>query len=291
MFDPRYPRYPRHRRHRRRLTRRHGTEPIVLGTLALTLTVLLGGCASYAVPGRGADMGTFGLTEEERRDRTSVSIQSALDRQPAARFPAAMAIVRVQAPGYSSHTAHGHGRGRYSVLTTRDIETDQHLERLARLPMVQGVAPVNRLLLSDKLQSDREVRHAAARRDAELTLVYTIDTRIHVGDVSSPLDTITLGFLPHKKAHVTTTASAVLLDTRTGYVYAVTEHAARHNQWANTWTTEAAVEQSRLKTERDAFDGLVTEFEGVWPSVVNRYALGGKPGIRNMKYETSTKHE
>lgn len=63
--------------------------------------------------------------------------------------------------------------------------------------MVDGVSPLNRLLLPQHLNSDRSLRQSAARLHADVLLVYTFDTDIYVGDGTSPTDFMTLGFLPH----------------------------------------------------------------------------------------------
>ena len=85
-----------------------------------------------------------------------------MEAKPLAAFPASIAVVRVQASGYQSQTAQGYGYGNYSVVTTRDVEKDDCMERLEKLPQVAGIAPIGRLLLTPHLQSDMELRQAAA---------------------------------------------------------------------------------------------------------------------------------
>jgi len=83
-----------------------------------------------------------------------------LDKKPLATFPASVAVVRVQGPGYAPQTT-GWGRGAYSVITERDVESEQDVEKLDKLPQVRGVAPINLLLLPEMLQNDFELRQAA----------------------------------------------------------------------------------------------------------------------------------
>src|SRR5687768_1452141 len=93
--------------------------------LAATLTLAAAGaagCASYATPGGPADLGVMGVRPQLAADRaaqTDVTMQEKFDRKPLARFPTAVAVARVQAPGYRSRTASSYGRGAYSVVTTR----------------------------------------------------------------------------------------------------------------------------------------------------------------------------
>ncbi|MEX0654406.1 MAG: hypothetical protein WD534_16475 [Phycisphaeraceae bacterium] len=248
---------------------------LALAAMLLMTTALSGGCQSYTAPGGAADMSAFRaddrLSELEREQHTDAGIREALDRKPLARFPVNLAVARVQASGYRSHTATGYGKGRYSVVTTRDVEADDAYARIAGLPMIEGVAPVGRLLLPRHLNSDEELRAAAADLRANMLLIYTFDTHIYVGDTDSPIDVLTLGFLPNKKAEVATTASALLLDTRNGYVYGLTEASARTTQRANTWTRRAAVDQSRQRTEAEAFEKLVDAFADTWQGVLSQY--------------------
>src|SRR5215510_6345952 len=89
-----------------------------------TVLTLFTGCASYVTPGRGADMKAIApaaATLQGDRKPTD-PIQQAFDRKPLAHFPAGVAVVRVQAPGYTSATTQGWGEGQFSIVTTRDVE-------------------------------------------------------------------------------------------------------------------------------------------------------------------------
>jgi len=222
-------------------------------------------------------MAAFGvMSQQERHNATDWHIRSALDRKPLAAFPTGLAMARVQGSGFSSYACgNAWGYGAYSVVTTHDVETKEHIERLEALPMVSGVAKINRLLLPQKLESDEQLRRAAAGLHADMLLIYTFDTSIYRGDTTSPLDLVTLGFLPHGKVKVTTTVSAALLDTRNGYIYGLAEGTATHRQLANTWTTERAVDQSRLRADREAFEKMLDEFARTWKGVVETYAATG----------------
>ena len=249
-----------------------------LALLLLPLALGIFGCRSqYVVPGPAADMAAFGvMTEQERTAATDWHIRGALSRQPLAAFPTNLAVVRVQGSGFRSQACgRAYGQGAYSVVTVRDVETDEHFEKLEALPMVSGVATVNRLLLPQELKSDRQLRSAAAALHADMLLVYTFDTNIYWGDLTSPIDVITFGFLPHSKVKVVTTVSAALLDTRNGYVYGLAEGTAEDQKLANTWTSAWAADQSRLKTEREAFAQMLDEFTRTWKGVVETYASTG----------------
>lgn len=254
---------------------------LIPATLTL-LSVALAGCASYAAPGGPADLRAVGVANQElqRAAQTDGSVVQALDKRPLARFPTGIAVARLQAPGYESQTARGWGTGAYSIVTTRDVERPEQVERLAKLPMVLGVAPLNRLLLPPHFKTDLELRQAAASLHADVLLVYTLDTTFRVEDKAAPLTVLTLGLSPNHKAYVVCTASAVLMDTRNGYVYGVAEATDRQDQLASGWTTDSAVDDARRRCEAKAFDKLVGELEQAWAGVVRNYAKPAGPEAR-----------
>jgi hypothetical protein len=235
----------------------------------------LAGCSSYRVPGRGANLNLLAA-----RDATTESGQPTdsaentgrdielVERKPTASFPAHVAVVRVQEPGYESMTNKGIGAGRYSVVTVRDIETDEDFERLGKLADLAQIAPLSRLLLPSLFESDKELRQAAARLQADMLLVYTVDTSFLDTNKSTVLGLVTLGLGPSVDVRVITTVSALLLDTQTGYIYGTVEETAREQATAGALSTKETCDRLRLKTERQAFHSFLSEFESLWPRVV-----------------------
>lgn len=233
--------------------------------LWLTLALFVSGCASYQTPGAGVNVGNL--------SKADTDIAELMKREPAAPFPARLAIARIQASGYFSRNSQCYGRGEYCVLTTRDMETEQDFKRLANLPMISATAAMSRILLPEKLDSIKDLRLAAASLKTDMLLVYSVDTRFNVESTDiGPLAFISLGFLPNKKAYVTSTASLALFDVRTGFVYGVAESTATENQMASMWSSDNAIENSRIKTEADAFHQMLGEFEKLWKGVVETYA-------------------
>jgi hypothetical protein len=229
------------------------------------LALALGGCATYRTPGAGVNLGEF--------SRGDADIAEIMKREPAASFPARVAIARVEQGGYSSHGADCFGKGRLCLVTVHEVETDADFEQLASLPQVAGSVPLSRMLLPEAINSVKDLRIAAASLKTDMLLLYSIDTRFHVESADiGPLALLSLGFLPNKKAHVTATASAVLIDVRTGFVYGAAEASAKREQRATLWTSEAAIDDARLKAERGAFEGLLSEYDKLWRGVVHDHA-------------------
>ena len=239
------------------------TSRIVAALAMLSLTA----CATYRTPGGGVSI----------PELTTPSVADALARKPAASWPARIIAVRVQGSGYQSYSNQSYGRGRYSVVTTRDIETEEDFARLGAMPQVAGVAALNRLLLPGNLDSADELRNAAAQLQGDIVLMYTIDTAFRTDTAQiGPLQLVSLGFFPNKKAKVTSTCAVALIDTRTGYVYGVAESTSHEDQRSDLWNTEEAIEKARAKAERGAFTAALGEVEKLWAQVVAAESGGGK---------------
>lgn len=236
---------------------------------ALMCSAWLPGCASYTTPGAGVSIAGI--------SKADADIGALLKAEPAAAFPARMALARVQGSGYASKTQQCYGHGRYCVVTTRDVESEDQFSRLGRLPQIAGLAPMSRLLLPADLGSLKDLRVAAAALKADLLLVYTLDTGFRVDDSGiAPLTLITLGVLPTKKAKVSTTASAVVFDVRTGFIFGIAEATAIEEQRGSLWTTPEVIDAARLAAEKGAFQKLVEELEALWPRLVTAHAGAGK---------------
>ncbi len=108
-----------------------------------TAIALLSGCASYHAPGRGADLSVMGVSAEAQKAGTPTDINASFDKRPLANFPANIAVVRIQAPGYRSATAEGFGSGAYSIVLTRDVEPEDAIGRIAKLPMAGCCSPAS----------------------------------------------------------------------------------------------------------------------------------------------------
>ncbi len=227
-----------------------------------SLLLLACGCAHYRTPGGGVSIPAI----------TDSAIAEALARQPAAQFPAHVIVARVQATGYGSATGEGHGIGQYSVVTKRDIETDEDFAQLASLPGIAGVGALNRILLPVNLRTARELRQAAAQLHGDMVLLYTVDTAFHTeSQMVAPLQLVSLGMFASEKSRIVTTCAAAFIDVRTGYVYGVAEGSSSDVRRSSIWTTEAAIDAARLKTEREAFGAALKEIAKAWTSINAEY--------------------
>jgi hypothetical protein len=256
-------------------------KTLQLFKLAVTVVFCLAfcGCTQYTTPGGPAAMSIFTGVPKGAVTTTpgglgasqgpNVTIEH---REPMANFPANIVYVRVQEPGYKSYTTQGEGKGAFSVVFARDVEKEEDWQRLNRLVNVAQVGPLSRLLVPDYLQSEQDLRTAAARLNADMLLIYTLDTNFMDRDTSAGLTVITLGLGATINVRVTCTVSALLLDTRSGYAYGVVEETAVAEKNTAALTSKNAMDNMRLGVERQAFEQFIDEFELLWKNVAQQYA-------------------
>jgi hypothetical protein len=238
---------------------------LVLAVIALAVS----GCATYIPPGAKADLQAFAPPD----------IQAGFAAKPTSPFPASIAVVRVQAPSYTNYYLQqrggSYGSGRYTVILAKEADEDSQLEPVSKLQQVAGLVTINRMLLPERLDSDNEIRAAASRLQADLVFLYTFDTAFFDTDMAKPLSVITLGLSPTRKISAVTTCSALLMDTRTGYIYSAYEVTEREQTFATSWGSRDAADEARRNNERQAFKKLVDEFTTSWPRLLER---NGKKG-------------
>ena len=228
-------------------------------TVLILCLLILAGCAHYQTPG-----GAVSLTGIESQD-----VRELFTREAAAQFPANISIVRVQAAGYIPRRGSTHGTGAFTVLTTREFLLEDEYRSMNEWPSVQNVAPLSRLLIPTHLTSLDDLRRSSAALKTDILLVFTIDTNFRVdGKSIGPLSVVSLGWLNDRETVVSSTASAAIIDVRTGFVYGVAEATADETKRASAWSSSSKVDQSRNKTEAKAFDDLITELERTWVDIV-----------------------
>jgi hypothetical protein len=230
--------------------------------LLVVLILALNACSTrYVTPGKAVD---FSQIHDS-------SIEEALKTRPTLTFPAAMVAVRVQGAGYANEALIGYGNGNYTVLNTREVGEDQSLSKIESLPGLEEAGTLNQLLIPQTLSSDLQLRQGAARLHADLLLLYTFSTQFTDKDLLPPLSIITLGLSPTQRYTVTSTASAVVLDVKTGFVYAALEETQSETGLATSWNTSESMDEGRKTAEKVAFEKLVGSLETAWGRIYERY--------------------
>ncbi|MEM1097443.1 MAG: hypothetical protein AAGH92_01520 [Planctomycetota bacterium] len=260
-------------------------------TPAVIALISLVGCTptSYTTPGGPASLGAIagfgpdrtaaggkgtiaGGAPQDRTSRPEGFVELA-DAEPMAQFPTNVVAARIQALNYSGEAVFRPNGANFSVVTARDVESDEAMDKLFKLPGVAQLQPMSRLLLPERLRDAKDLREAAAVVRADMLLLYTFDTTFRQDDQDvGPFNVIALGLLPNQKITVNSTASAVLLDTQSGFVYGVAEASAEQVENTNIWRGRDGVDALRDEAEELAFDRLVDELSRMWTSVYSEYA-------------------
>lgn len=228
------------------------------------------GCAGYVTPG-----GPAPLSDISRADATLL-----LAQQPSPRFPVKLGMVRVQASAYKSFSSASYGSGRFSVVATHELLSDQPLQTVSKWPLVADVAPLNTTLLPSRLESLDDLRLAAAKNQADVLMVYTIDTSFQVkGHRYAPLADLPVGKAPDKDAAITSAASAAFIDVRTGFSYGTVQAAASVDDLSDAWQTGKTLDDKRMQAERDAFGSMLSAAEKTWSDIASRYEDAQAPDV------------
>ena len=257
-------------------------HPLRLARLALLATLIfillqscIGGCSEgYTIPAAGANLRAFGL-----ESGTSLSDSTQPDdfrraAQPASRFPALIAAARVQSSEFHSRRERYHNRGGYSLITTRDVEDQANLEKLASESMIRGIVPISALMLDAPGQPQQELREAALTLGADMLLLYTFDSTTQTDHHVPELSVLTLGLAPEGESIAVCTASAILIDARTGYTYCIAEATDRQKRLASAWSGSSAENKAHRKAQENAFEELIDNLQQRWAEVVMNYAPG-----------------
>jgi hypothetical protein len=239
------------------------------GLLSLCLiTALFTGCSShYVTPGGPADL--TGITSSEMEDNFTL--------QPAARFPARLAVVQLQGSSYGRGGHHDeicYGEGAYRVVSSNVSQPERDPSAyLENCDAIAGFAILNRMVLPPNLKSAKDLRLAASKIHADLLLMYTLDTSFYVVDHEvGPLNTFSLGFLPNQEAKVSCSASCAILDVRTGYVYGLAEAQALDSNLATVWNSKDAVDKTRIEVESKALEKLWGQTEKLFTGIAKEQA-------------------
>jgi len=232
-----------------------------LRPLIAVIVLLCSGCATYVTPGGAANL--------DQIDRVHVADGS--PQQPAPQLPASFAVSRLQASPYKSYSAEGFGAGRFSVIVAGEAPTPEQLQLIAKWPSVDNVGVLNSAWLPAKFDSIDDLRGAAAKMQADVLLVYTVDTtfKLH-GQTVPPEGSIALGAKEAGPATVSATASAAFVDVRTGYVYGRAEAPASADV-SDLLHAREALDAKRIEVEHDALAQLMVKAAKTWADIAQQF--------------------
>lgn len=260
------------------MSARFHVRPFVL-CLALALSLLGAACSTTREDYWRGDLGALDITAASPAVEGGApgdAVASAFARAPAARLPVRIAVARLEsrevAPGWR-HKTNQAGSTNHLVLAAKaDAVTSAAYQRLAALPEVSDLTPLNSLVAAKKIDSQEALREAAANVQADLVHAYTFDSYSRSHTALSGIVMLSLGllgFLPLVSIEVETTVSGALIDVRSGYIYGVADATEKVKGASNTWNESDDIDRVRAKAETAAFEKLNAEFEQRWQSYVN----------------------
>lgn len=237
-----------------------------IATLCFLFLAALPIACSAPRTSRGADLGALvdaspQQDRVEERPSESLTLAELLAMRPQAPLPAALAVVRLQdAPRHVS------GSMRLErVLQECQGWEDRRLVRLGELPQVTRVRLATELLAKGRIENDVDLRRIGGRLGADVLLVYTIDS--HASMTSGVLEDLASLLLPTQRHRASATARALLMDVRSGYVYASEQATAHERTRASVWSHVDAAQRTVERAERGAMDGLVERLGQVWSEI------------------------
>lgn len=243
---------------------------VLASVAAIAVGLVIGGCSS------GSREHAVDMRAWTKPPVVGDGVRAALEREPVAPFPASIAVVRLGGRSY------GERHEKRAWLASNSGKTVEALiEHCRRMPMVSTVTPINMLTTKSETTAD-DLRETAAGVRADLLLVTSVVTQ-HTGeDLAWPIGLVTLGLFPTKVRSTETSATMALIDTRTGYVYAVAEAHDDADQLANGWTAEMAESDAQDRSERRAGEKLIARFEEEWKKVLNSHAGTASPAAAGI---------
>lgn len=177
--------------------------------------------------------------------------------KPSVRFPARVAFARVNG-------SHGNS---LRLVNERDLETDNHAKIVGSLPNLAGAVNIHSAHLSSNTTNYRELRAAARRLGADIVGVYQFHTSSRTTNGSTLLSVVTLGAAPTNSSKATTTASLTFIDSKTGYIYGVSEQRATSSGLSTSWGEYSTRENATHRANQKAFDKLIKNLPTFWQSI------------------------
>lgn len=189
--------------------------------------------------------------------------------EPKAKFPPVIAISPM--PG-----APARNNNRYADNADSNVRAEEsraRLDSLEKLPGVERIVVLNSLTLNPSSQSS--VYDAAGAVNADMIVLYRVGSGTVREDTTIPgLGVLTLGLFPNETRKCYATASAIVLDARTGYLYGALEASSSAWRLANGWTNHREDETVAFEARSKALTELVKRFPPLWEHIKVQYGPG-----------------
>lgn len=238
--------------------------------LLLIITLPLTGCYQETFNATPFDLREIGLVHQQGGRQFAYTLPARTATSSVARLPASVAIARVQTDrGSAGEASLTFRNGRF--VGVRHLVRDHHEKALIELEGIVDVvplAPPPSVAGAKHIDVIEAIRHEALRAKAELLLLLTFETDAESRNLLPPLSLLTLGTLPQDVASADCAGHAVLMDARTGHVFAYGSVEKDAWQIANAWTAREATDDSARRSERKVLSELIARLKPQWPAIV-----------------------
>ena len=234
---------------------------------------LLSGCWHPRSGADPFDLRGAGLPHQQGGKQYEYALPAQPTTTVAATLPATLAVARIQQSGrhYISEARTRYDDGDFLSLT-QTLTTD-HREELGSLYGISDVIvlapPPTRPERGQRGHVLNAVRQEAHRVGAELLLLLTFASDSETHSILPPLSVLTLGMLPQDFAEAEAAGHAVLMDVRTGHVFAYGTVTRDTWQLANSWTVNKAQRDAVKRAEQRVLTRLLETLGPRWPAVTH----------------------
>ena len=124
------------------------------------------------------------------------------------------------------------------------------------------------MALVREVKSYREIDAEARKVGADMVAIYRFEASDRSNDAFLPLSVATLGLAPTNSYTVTATATLMMRDARTGYLYGVMEESATNKGLTAGMDLHNAQERSKRNAKKKALDQLTAKLPVFWNGVL-----------------------
>lgn len=243
--------------------------------LAFFVVLLLcgGGCMYMPyVPAQQTDLKAVGLDEHTRARLLGQADPRPTDPEPKSGLGGRLAVVPL---GMNWHYGYGHN----ATISP----SDRAYESLAQLNGIENAYQAG-LDLSEQEEAWRrgeelpEIDLAkklltdAQEHKADLLLIYTTGHNAKSFDLTLGIGQIfLLGYCPTVVFSAEATTTAILMDAKTGFIYATTEGRGDSGAVGIGWSQEAKKAEVASYAAEESFDQIVDQLEEAWPTLQSIY--------------------
>lgn len=167
----------------------------------------------------------------------------------------------------------GYGSGHFRVVADRLPSENTELALIGKLPQISEVITFNPMLIPPALNSIRDLRVLAAKLQADLLLIYTLDVVVYAEkQPTGMLDALTFDLFADQGLEAKTRTTGMLVDVRTGHIYGLLSGEGSAGQEHVPFRKVSDTDSLRQHSEQESYRQFVADFSRLWQSVLQAHA-------------------